>query len=160
MSTRQKLLVSTLLGMVLAHRYLLASGNEVLQQVWSGPGASVRERAEAVNRAFTNGTPMPVIVAVLGTNFTHYYSPISRVWLGPGPEPPKTSGFLYRFGQDLVYIFTTAGLNENPLTGKFTGAVAQSTNGVWTGQPSGAANRSQPGRPDTNRTSAPAGPGR
>jgi hypothetical protein len=86
-----------------------------------------------VNRRFTNNAPIPSVVAVLGTNFVRY-RPLSTVWVGPGPEPRKTSGLIYRFSEESVVIDTTADLTGEPLTGNFTGAWYFSI--VKKGQPS------------------------
>jgi hypothetical protein len=142
------------------------AGDE-LSRIWTDPHASVRERAEAVNRAFTNGTPTSVVVAALGTNYAQCFSS-ARVWLGPGPEPPNTPWLSYRFGEEEVTIHTTATISEGPLKGSFTAAgysllsghSTQTTNRIHIGQPDGAANRGQPVGSDTNRTSAAAGSGR
>jgi len=160
MNARRAIFAAAALGALLTSSALLASDKEELLRVWSLPKAPVWERADAVNRSFTNRTPVTAIVAVLGTNYTHWYSPISTVWLGPGPEPPKTSGLKYRFGGEYVIVHTTADLSADPLTGRFTRASAQTTNGVWVGQPGSAANRSQPVWSETNRTAVPAGSGR
>ena len=166
-SCKWSIRVGAFFGALLVSNTLLASGDRGLLHPWSAPALTVQERAAAVNRAFTNGTPIPVIIAVLGTNYTHYYSPISTAWLGPGPEPRKMSGFQYHFGHDRVIIGTTADLNANPLTGKFTGAgysissaqSAPTTNRIWIGQPHGAFNRSQPIRSAPNGTPTGAGSG-
>ena len=133
---------------------------------WSAPHLHSWERAEAVNRCFTNGTPVSAIIAVLGTNFT-YDTPYSSVWIGPGPEPTKTLGLIYGFGDESVIIGTTAPLLTNgvhPLQARFTGTghskpasrpVTRSES-----QPDGAANRSQPVSSETNRTPPAAGSGR
>ena len=143
-----------------------AAAGEDLSRIWSGRSATVRQRADAVNRAFTNGTPVSVVVAALGTNYTLCMSS-ARVWVGPGPEPPNTLWLSYRFGEEEVTIGTSAvlGRDLDALTGKFTGAgyslpvrpSTQATNRIRIGQPDGAANGSQPIRSETNRTSSAAG---
>jgi len=130
----------------------LASAGEELSRVWSDRSATVRQRADAVNRAFTNGTPVSTVVAALGTNYTRCMSS-ARVWMGPGPEPPNTLWLSYRFGEEEVTIGTSAvlGRDLDALTGKFTGAgcslpVRRSnevTNRIRIGQP-GAAGNSRP----------------
>ena len=94
-----------------------------LSRIWRAPGKSVRQRADAVNRAFTNGTPVSVVVSALGTNYTLCGSS-ARVWAGPGPETPNTFWLSYRFGKDEVTIGTSAvfGRDLDPLSCKFTGA--------------------------------------
>lgn len=126
---------------------MLASISNELSRIWLAPRASVRERADAVNRAFTNGTPMAEVVAALGTNYIQGFSS-ARVWLGPGPEPPNTPWLSYRFGEEDVTIHTSATISEGPLKGKFTGAgysleklrSTQTTNRIRIGQPDGATN--------------------
>ena len=89
--------------------------------MWSASDIAVRERAAAVERCFTNGTPILIVVAVLGTNYG-VLRPFSSVWVGPGPEPRKTCSLLYYFGQDSVTIGTSADIGGDPLTGEFNGA--------------------------------------
>ena len=102
---------------------VVALAGEELSRIWRDPNATVQQRAEAVNRTFTNGTPVSVAVAALGTNFTRCMSS-ARVWVGPGPEPPNTLWLSYRFGKEEVTIGTSAvlGRDLDPLSGKFTGA--------------------------------------
>jgi hypothetical protein len=161
MNTRRALLTVAFLGW----SAVLASASDELSRIWSAPRVSVvRERAEAVNRAFTNGTPVSVVVAVLGTNYARCGSS-ARLWMGPGPEPPNTTWLSYRFGEEQVIIGSSALFGEDQLTGTFTGAghsipvkpASQMTNRISTGQPDGAANGSQPIRSETNRTSSAAG---
>src|SRR5258706_8522902 len=151
---------------VLGSGVFLASAGEELSRVWSDRSTTVRQRADAVNRAFTNGTPVSVVVAALGTNYTCCMSS-ARVWMGPGPEPPNNLWLSYRFGEEEVTIGTSAVLGRglDALTGKFTGAgyslpvrrSTEATNRIRIGQPDGAANRSQPVRAETNSTSPAAG---
>lgn len=161
MNTRIAFIAATLLGCGLS----LASESELLR-VWSGHGASVKERAEAVNRAFTNGTPVTVIVSALGTNYTRCFNS-ARIWIGPEPEPPNTMWLSYRFGEDAVTIGTSAvfGVDLDPVSGKFTGAgyslpvkhSADTTNQIRIGQQAGGANGSQPFSSVTNTTTSAAG---
>lgn len=139
---------------ILGWNALLASANDELSRIWSAPRASLRERADAVNRAFTNGTPMSVVVAALGTNYVECFSS-ARLWAGSGPEPPNTPWLSYQFGEDEVTIHTSATISEGPLKGSFTGVgyslhtrqSPQLTNRIYIGQPDGAGKRSTP---DTN----------
>lgn len=141
MNTRRTFLTVAFLGCSAA----LASASDGLSRIWSAPRVSVRERAEAVNRAFTNGTPISVVVAALGTNYTQCFMS-ARVWLGPGPEPPNTPWLSYRFGEEEVTVHTTATISEGPLKGQFTGAgyslpsghSATTTNKIWMGKADGS----------------------
>jgi hypothetical protein len=144
MKMGRAILTLTVFWALFAHYDLLAGDNELLR-LWSAPGASVRERADAVNRAFTNGTPIMAVVAVLGTNYTTFEKPYSGVWMGPGagPEPGQNLAMIYAFGDDEVYIWTKEPKNLDPLTGKFTSAEAitpnwwrTTTNQAPTGLPS------------------------
>jgi hypothetical protein len=113
-----------------------------LLRIWLDPRVPVRERAEAVNRTFTNGTPMSVVVAALGTNYIQCFSS-ARVWLGPGPEPPNNPSLSYPFGEEEVTIHTSTSISEGPLTGNFTGAgyslpvghSTRTTDRIWIGGP-------------------------
>ena len=164
MNARRTFLIAALLTWATG----VALADDELSRIWRAPGKSVRERADAVNRAFTNGTPVSVVVAALGTNYTLCGSS-ARLWAGPGPEPPNSFWLSYRFGEDKVTIGTSAvfGRDLDPLSCKFTGAgyslpagrSTETTNRVRIGQ-DGSANRGQRVRPETNRASAAAGPGR
>jgi len=120
MSTRRAFVAAAVLVAIQA---IHVSAEQELLRLWKAPGVSVRERAAAVNRFFTNGTPIPMIVAALGTNYTRCGSS-ATVWLGPGPEPRKTSWLSYPFGEESVTIGTTAPWNADPVTSAFafTGA--------------------------------------
>jgi hypothetical protein len=143
---------------------VLASADEELSRVWSTPNISVQQRAAAVNQSFTNGTPVSVVVAALGTNYTCCFSS-ARVWLGPRPEPRNTWWLSYSFGEEAVTIHTSAGESEDPLTGTFSGAgysmpvgkSTQMTNRIWIGPKEGAPNWNQPIHSKTNGTSSAAG---
>jgi hypothetical protein len=145
-----------------------AFAGDELSRIWSAPGASVQERAAAVNRSFTNGMAVSVIVAALGTNYTLCGSS-ARLWVGPGPESPNTFWLSYRFGEEEVTIGTSAvfGRDLDPLSSKFTGAgyswpvrhSPATTNRIWIGQATGSlpewakkspqtTNRIQIGQPD------------
>ena len=163
MNTRQVIAVLLLFSAILGCAEVRALADQKRLLAWSARGISVRARATAVNRCFTNGTPMRAIVAVLGTNYI-VSRPISGVWVGPGPEPRKTSGLIYSFGEECVTIGTTAAINADPLTGEFTGAgyafhatpySPQTT--MWIRQPDGAASGSQPNPSGTNSTASAAG---
>jgi len=160
MNTRRAFLAVAFLGW----SAVLASASDELSRIWSDLSTSVRQRAEAVNRAFANGTPVSVIVAALGTNYIQCFSS-TRVWMGPGPEPPNTPWLSYRFGKEKVTIHTSSSISEGPLAGKFTGAgyslpeghSTQTTDRTPIGQQGGAANGSQPIRVETNSTPGAAG---
>jgi hypothetical protein len=143
MSARQTFLIAAFLTWTGS----VALAGDELSRIWRAPGKSVRERADAVNRAFTNGTPVSVVLAALGTNYTRCMSS-ARVWMGPGLEPPNTLWLSYRFGKEEVTIHSSAvlGRDSDALTGKFTGAgyslpvrpSTEATNRSRIGQPDGA----------------------
>jgi hypothetical protein len=149
---------------ILSWSILLTSASEELSRVWSAPGVTVQQRAAAVNRAFTNGTPASVVVAALGTNYSRCGSS-ARLWMGTGPKPPNNTWLSYRFGEEQVIIGSSAVFGEDPLTGTFTGAghsiivrpTAQVTDRISIGQRDGAPNGSQPIRSETNRVSSAVG---
>jgi hypothetical protein len=144
MNTRRVFLTIAFLGC----SAVLALARDELSRTWTSSRAPVWERADVVNRAFTNGTPMTIVVAALGTNYTPCFSS-ARVWLGPGPEPPNTPWLSYRFGEDEVTIHTSATISEGPTKGKFTGAgysVAQRTpkqrlHDIWSAKDESAKDR-------------------
>jgi len=161
MSARRACLIAAFLGW----SAVLGLASEELSRVWLGPNMSVRQRAAAVDRAFTNGTPVPLVVAALGTNYTRAGSS-ARLWMGPGSAPRNTSWLRYGFGDQSVDIHTTAGIAEDPLTGTFTGAgytytvplgaSTATSNKIWIGDAEGVHSVGT----ETNRTSAAAGSGR
>jgi hypothetical protein len=104
----------------------LASPEQELSRVWAAPNVSAQQRAAAVNRAFTNGTPMSVVISALGTNYTRF-SPTSTVWMGPDPEPRKISGLMYRFGEEWVVINTRVGIAEKILVARYGIGVGRDT---------------------------------
>src|SRR5262245_27237674 len=111
MNARRTFLIAALLILTTG----VAFAGDELSRIWQAAGRSVRERADAVNRAFTNGTPIPVVVAALGTNYTRCGSS-ARLWLGPGPEPPNTVWLGYRFGDEEVTVHTTVVFGGDPLS--------------------------------------------
>jgi hypothetical protein len=132
-------------------------------RMWSAHTNSVQELAEAVNRRFTNGTPISYIVSILGKNDSTL-RPFSAIDPATGRTPVgATCSLMYSFGEDTVYIRTTAPLDADPLPAKFTGAgFTMHVKGTQTivyggGQPTGAAKGSQPIRSETNGTSGAAG---
>ena len=148
MNISRMFLLMALLGLSAA----AASASDELLRVWSAPGVPARERAAAVNRCFTNGTPISLIVSNLGTNYTRL-TPFSMA----GRRGPLTSELMYKFGRESVCIGTTASPDAPLLSSRFTGAGY--TVPAPTGQPGGAANRSQPVGSETNRSSPAAGSG-
>jgi len=86
-----------------------------LLRVWTSPGSSVEERAEAVNRCFTRGTPISSIVAVLGTNHTA----LRRVATSNrGKESKDLFTLTYGFGgEGSVIIQAWVNENADPLGG-------------------------------------------
>jgi hypothetical protein len=160
MRMRRLFCLAAFLGTILGSAAWSVADDRDLSRIWSEPTKPVRERADAVNRSFTNGTAIRAVIAVLGTNYG-VIRPFSSVWVGPGPEPRKTCSLFYKFGEDSVTIGTTADIGGDPLTGKFTGAgyslpasrSTETNNRIRIGQQDGAANANQPIRSQTNRTS-------
>jgi hypothetical protein len=99
---------------VLGWSVIIALAGEELSRVWRDPNATVQQRAAAVDRAFTNGTPVAVVVAALGTNYT-------RCWSSTAP-PPNWWWLSYSFGEMSVTISTDVSVSKDPLTGHFIGA--------------------------------------
>jgi len=110
---RRLFCIAAFLGTILGFASSSVADDRELSRVWSEPKVSVQKRAEAVNRFFTNGTPMRAVVAILGTNYG-VIRPFSLVWVGPGPEPRKTCSLFYKFGEDSVTIGTTADIGGDP----------------------------------------------
>jgi hypothetical protein len=110
MDTRRAFFAAAILGWSV----IIALAGEELSQVWRDPNATIQQRAAAVNHAFTNGTPVSVVVAALGTNYT-------RCWSSTAP-PPNLLWLSYSFGDKSVDIGTSASVSQDPLTGYFTGA--------------------------------------
>jgi len=158
-----------LMAVFLATIACVALAGDELSRTWRASGKSVRDRALAVNKAFTNGTPVSVVVAALGTNYM-LCGNSARLWVGPGPEWPNTFWLEYRFGEGEVTIGTSAvfGRDLDILSSKFTGAgyslparnSTETTNQVRIGQPDAAASQSQLSRSGSNQSSAAAGSGR
>lgn len=119
MNTRRAYFALALLGW----SAVVALAGEELSRIWRDPNATVQQRAAAVDRAFTNGTPLSVVVAALGTNYALCGSS-ARLWAGPQPEPPNTFWLSYSFGKDEVTLGTSAvfGRDLDILACKFTGA--------------------------------------
>ena len=132
-----------------------------LLRVWSAPGSSVEERAEAVNRCFPRGIPVSSIIAVLGTNHTELRL-IATADRGKSSEGAFT--LTYGFGGgETVTIQAWGPVNADPLGAGFSGAkgwIRQSgsarnrTNDPGEGQLAGAGDGR---RVETNGTPAAAG---
>src|SRR5579862_6035390 len=88
--------------------------SEQLSRIWSDPNIDIGQRMQAVDRAFTNGTPISVVVASLGTNYTRGLSSFRA--------PPERWFLRYKFGEESVLICTSAGPDEDPLSARFIGA--------------------------------------
>lgn len=141
MNTRHELLITAFLACSAG----VALAGDELARVWSDPKKSVQERADAVNRAFTNGTPISVVVGVLGTNYEQHFSSAMVSFRGAklDPNPPW---LVYPFGEGHVNIATDATISDGPLSGKFTGAnyglnsrdSATTTNKIWIGKADGS----------------------
>jgi hypothetical protein len=146
MSALRTYAITALLG--LSAVVAVRGADDKFLRVWSAPGVSAKERAAAVNRCFTNGTPVSLIVARLGTNYTRF-APFTG-W----PQPLK-SALSYEFGQEAVLVWTTASPVDPLLAARFTWAGHSVP--ARRGQQDGAANGSQPIRSGTNQTSSAAG---
>ena len=135
-----------------------------LLRVWSAPGSSVEERAEAVNRCFPLGIPVSSIIALLGTNHAKL-----RLVAIANRGKFFEGGFTltYGFGDgETVTIQAWGPTNANPLGAGFSGAkgwIRQSrsartrTDNPGEGQPADAADGSQPFSLETNGTPGAAG---
>ena len=107
MSIWRKFSLAALLGL---NPFLALAQSDDLLRVWADPGVSVKERAAAVNRAFPSGTPISLIVAKLGTNYTRGGTRYGSEWL------------MYSFGRESVAITTTAAQDEPLLSATFVSA--------------------------------------
>ena len=133
-----------------------SEAEQQLLRIWSGATNSAQQKALAVHGYFTNGCPIRYVVSILGTN----YSLVEFV----AGDRKATTHLGYSFGEDMVYIETTAPARVDPLAYTFTGVsyTFLHDNGASfirpiEGQPGGAANRSQPVSSGTNREPAAAG---
>ena len=135
-----------------------------LLRVWSAPGSSVEERAEAVNRGFPRGIPVSSVIALLGTNHTEL-----RL-IGTDNRGKSAGGFFtltYGFGGgETVLIQAQGPVNADPLGAGFYSAVGlirghpsarTGTNNPGESQPAGAADGSHPFSLETNGTPGAAG---
>src|SRR4051812_34315924 len=78
------------------------------RRMWLARTNSVRELAEAANRRFTNGTPISHVMSILGKNDSTL-RPFSAIDPATGRTPVgATCSLMYSFGEDKVYIGTTA----------------------------------------------------
>jgi hypothetical protein len=90
-----------------------------LALIWTSNDASAKERCDAINRCFTNGTPIVRVVGTLGNNYT-LVIPYSGI---TSPGGRLTRGLLYELGDGRqISIGTTAALDENEMAANFTGA--------------------------------------
>ena len=133
-----------------------AEAQQELLRTWSGATNSVQTKALAVYGYFTNGCPIRHVVSILGTNY-------SLVEFAPG-DRKATTHLGYSFGEDVVYVETTAPARADPLTYTLTGVgytFSHQNGAVFIrsveGQPDGAASGSQPIRLETNPASPAAG---
>ena len=157
------LLLAPAFGCSPDHPVRTASERQLLR-VWSAPGSSVEERAEAVNRCFPRGTPVSSIVALLGTNHTELRL-IATANRGKSSEGAFT--LTYGFGGgETVTIQAWGPVNADPLGAGFSGATGliwgspsarTRTNNAGESQPAGAADGSQPFSLETNGTPGAAG---
>jgi hypothetical protein len=147
------LLVAALAGSCWASESnMLSRTEQSLRAIWSGTNATVQQRVAAVNSCFTNGTPIKRVVGVLGKWDEHHQTFTAE------PLDLGYRGVVYRFGPERITIRAKGAPGTPTENCTFAGAFA------WRpadfGQQRGAANRSQPVRPQTNQTSAAAGSGR
>jgi hypothetical protein len=161
---RRTLFIIFLLGFAFGCRPTQTPSERKLLRIWSAPGASVDERAEAVDRYFTNGTPITSIISLLGTNYTEFHL-VAYVWTGK-PYMEKAMELTYDFGTQSVYIEALAPKDAPSLSAGYNGAHSSEwmarlkslrTNYMGPGQLNDATNWSQPFTSDTNRTSSPGG---
>lgn len=160
------LLLASAFGCSPDHPVRTASERQLLR-VWSAPGSSVEERAEAVNRGFPRGIPVSSVIALLGTNHTEL-----RL-IGTYNRGKSPGGFFtltYGFGGgETVLIQAQGPVNADPLGAGFYSAVGliwglpsarTGTNNPGGSQPAGPADGSQPFSLETNGTPGAAGPRR
>src|SRR5207249_6700769 len=111
--------------------------------------------------SFTNGTPIPVIVAALGTNYSCIMNfSYSAVWMGPGPAPPRLVGLQYSFADRPMVIWAIPGKTTDPLEGKFKEAcasTAKSTDGRYSRSKPHATNQTHIGQQNDTANSDFAG---
>jgi hypothetical protein len=150
------LLLAPAFGCSPDHPVRTASERQLLR-VWSAPGSSVEERAEAVNRCFPRGIPVSSIIALLGTNHTEFrLVAISNT----GKSFEGLFTFTYGFGGGETVIIQALGpTNAVPVGGGFSGAwfARTRTNNPGEGQPAGSADGSQPFSLKTNGKPGAAG---
>jgi hypothetical protein len=117
------------------------NAEQELSRIWRTSSCSVEERAKAINKCFTNGTPVAHIISILGTNYT--VTCVSEPdWPPPSPEPVRDvtryrRARVYRvleftFEEQWVILFTTAPLDSDPLAYNFVRAgCAVRTDDYW-----------------------------
>jgi hypothetical protein len=113
------LLLAPAFGCSPDHPVRTASERQLLR-VWSAPGSSAEERAEAVNRCFPRGIPVSSLFALLGTNHTEFrLVAISNT----GKSFEGLFTFTYGFGGEETVIIQASGpTNAIPLGGAFSEA--------------------------------------
>jgi hypothetical protein len=90
-----------------------------LARIWTSNDASANERCNAINRCFTNGTPITRVVGVLGKHYL-LVIPYSGI---TSPGGRLTRSLLYELDdRQQISVGTTAGLDENEMAANFTGA--------------------------------------
>ena len=151
------LLLAPAFGCSPDHPVRTASERQLLR-VWSAPGSSVEERAEAVNRCFPPGIPISSIIALLGTNHAEL-----RLVATANRGKFFEGGFTLTYGfggGETVTIQAWGPTNANPLGAGFSdakgwtrrsGSARTETNNPGEGQPAGAAAGSQPFSLETKR---------
>jgi hypothetical protein len=114
------ILAAFLLGTVVGCGRVRTPSEQELERVWTASSSTAEERAAAVNRCFTNGTPISSVIDLLGTNYTRF-TLIATYWCGE-PELKKDLDLAYGLGEKSVIIRVTASEHADPLTGQFFGA--------------------------------------
>ena len=136
---------------VLVLAWMPGGAADDLRRMWTVRTNSVEELATAINKQFTNGTPMGQVVRVLGRQDTMYIT----TTLSWPPETQNQRVWVYRFGSREILVRSTGGATT-PLSDRgFAGAQAVPRDKP--GQPQRGADGSQPSGSPTNRTSAAAG---
>jgi len=126
---RMQRTADVVLGLVILTLVLGACGSahtpeQSLARLWSSKDTSAKERCDAINRCFSNGTPISQVVAVLGNNYV-LLIPYSGI---TSPGGTLTRSLIYESGGGKsIMIGTSAPLDGDELASKFTGAVVLQT---------------------------------